>query len=70
MIFVFSTADQKVVRQQRQKQINKLDDGLKKIQDSVARGSRSTDPKSIAKRVNKLFGKKEASRASSGRWSR
>lgn len=62
VIFVFSTADQKVVRQQRQKQIDKLNKGLKKIQNSVAKGTRNTDPKSVAHRVNKLFGKKEAAR--------
>src|SRR5690606_28628838 len=44
VIFVFSTADQKVVRQQRQKQITKLTEGLTKLQQSVANGNRSTDP--------------------------
>jgi transposase len=62
LIFVFSSADQKVVRQQRAKQIKKLREGLEKIQQSVAAGNRSTDPQSVARRVNKLFGKKDAAR--------
>ncbi|NLF73793.1 MAG: DUF4277 domain-containing protein [Candidatus Anammoximicrobium sp.] len=62
VIFVFSTADQKVVREQRQKQIKKLQEGLTKLQESVAQGNRSTDPQSVSRRVNKLFGKKQAAR--------
>jgi transposase len=62
VLFVFSTADQKVVRQQRQKQIDKLRDGLEYIQRSVAAGNRSTDPTSVARRVEKLFGSKQAAR--------
>jgi transposase len=60
VIFVFSTADQKVVRKQRQKQIDKIQTGLKKIEESVAAGRRNTDEASIARRVNKLFGSKQA----------
>jgi transposase len=62
VIFVFSTADQKVVRQQRQKQIEKLKTGLAHLERSVAQGHRSTDPASVSRRVNKLFGKKQAAR--------
>jgi len=62
VIFVFSTADQKVVRKQRQKQIDKLREGLEQIQQSVAAGRRSTDPESVARRVAKLFGSKDAAR--------
>jgi transposase len=62
VIFVFSTADQKVVRKQRQKQIDKLRAGLEQIQKSVAAGRRGTDPESIQRRVGKLFGAKEAAR--------
>jgi transposase len=62
VLFVFSTADQKVVRQQRQKQLDKLREGLQYIQRSVAAGNRSTDPASIARRVEKLFGSKQAAR--------
>lgn len=62
VIFVFSTADQKVVRQQRQKQTDKLREGLEYIQRSVAAGNRSTDPAAVARRVETLFGKKQAAR--------
>ena len=62
VIFVFSTADQKVVRKQRQKQINKLRDGLEQIQKSVAAGRRGTDLDAVTRRVGKLFGTKEAAR--------
>jgi len=62
VIFVFSTADQKVVRRQRQKQIDKLRAGLEQIQKSVSAGRRGTDPESVQRRVGKLFGTKEAAR--------
>lgn len=62
VIFVYSTADEKVVRQQRQKQINKLREGLQKIEQSVAAGRRSTDEKSVSRRLTKLFGTKQAAR--------
>jgi hypothetical protein len=62
VIFVFSTADQKVVRQQRQKQIDKLQAGLKQIQESVAAGNRSTDESAVGRRVMRLFGSKQAAR--------
>ena len=60
VIFVFSTADQKVVRKQRQKQIDKLRAGLEQIEKSVAAGRRSTDPDAVTRRVGKLFGSKDA----------
>jgi hypothetical protein len=60
VIFVFSTADQKVVRQQRQKQVQKLQAGLEQIQQSVAAGNRSTDERGVARRVARLFGTKQA----------
>lgn len=62
VIFVFSTADQKVVRRQRQKQIDKLWAGLEQIQKSVAAGRRGTDLNAVTRRVGKLFGTKEAAR--------
>lgn len=62
VIFVFSTADQKVVRQQRQKQIDKIREGLAQLQGSVAAGRRSTDPAGVSRRVEKLFGQKQAAR--------
>jgi hypothetical protein len=62
VIFVFSTADQKVVRKQRQKQIAKLQAGLEQIQQSVAAGNRSTDERGVTRRVARLFGTKQAAK--------
>jgi len=59
-IFVFSTADQKVAQKNREKSTQKLRAGLEKIVQSVAEGRRHTDPTSIARRVAKLFGKRQA----------
>jgi len=60
VIFVFSTADQKVAQKNREKSVAKLQDGLEKIAKSVAEGRRRTDPTSIARRVSKLFGQRQA----------
>lgn len=60
VIFVFSTADQKVARQCREKAIAKLRAGLEKIARSVAEGRRSTDPTAVARRVGQLFGSRQA----------
>ena len=56
VLFVKSTADEKVVRKQRQKQIDRLRAELLKIQTSVTRGSRNTDAISVTKRVTRSFG--------------
>jgi transposase len=60
VIFVFSTADQKVARKNRDKSVQKLREGLEQIQKSVADGRRHTDPTAIARRVGKLFGQRQA----------
>ena len=60
VIFVFSTADQKVARKNREKSQAKIREGLENLQTSVANGRRSTDPASIARRVEKLLGKRQA----------
>jgi len=60
VIFVFSTADEKVARQNREKSVAKLRQGLEHIARSVAEGRRNTDPTSVARRVSKLFGKRQA----------
>lgn len=62
VIFVFSTADQKVARKARQKTVAQIQQGLEKLAQSVAEGRRNTDPVSVARRVNKLFGKKSAAK--------
>ena len=60
VIFVFSTADQKVARENREKSVAKLRAGLEQIERSVEQGRRNTDPTSIARRVAKLFGQRQA----------
>ncbi len=62
VIYVFSTADQKVARQQRDRQIEKILSELEKIQQSVAAGNRNTDPASITRRVERVFGSKKAAK--------
>ena len=62
VIYVFSTADQKVTRQQRARQIEKIHTELERIQQSVATGQRHTDPASIVRRVERTFGSKQAAR--------
>lgn len=62
VIFVFSTADQKVVRKQRQKQIDQILEGLEKTQKNVARGGPYSDEASVARRINRLFGSKDAAK--------
>jgi hypothetical protein len=60
VIFVFSTADQKVARKNREKSVAKLRAGLEHLQQAVAEGRRNTDPTSIARRVATLFGERQA----------
>jgi transposase len=62
VIYVFSTADQKVSRQQRARQIDKIQSELEKIQQSVASGNRNTDPASITRRVERVFGSKRSAK--------
>jgi transposase len=60
VIFVFSTADEKVARKNREKSVAKIREGLEQIQRSVSEGRRNTDPTSIARRVSKLLGERQA----------
>jgi len=62
VLYTFSTADQKVSRQQRARQIAKIQAELAKIQQSVEAGNRHTDPASITRRVERLFGAKQAAK--------
>ena len=55
VIFVYSTADQKVVHQQRQKQIQRIKDELKQIEQSVAAGRYNDKMTSVSKRVARAF---------------
>jgi transposase len=62
VIFVFSTADQKVVRKQRQKHINEIRIGLEKTKKNVDRGGPHSDEASVARRITRLFGNKDAAK--------
>jgi transposase len=62
VIFVFSTADQKVVRQQRQKHIEHIREGLEKCQANVARGGPYTDEAAVSRRIARVFGNKDAAK--------
>jgi transposase len=62
VIFVYSTADEKVCRDSRAKAIAKLLAGLEHLATSVAAGRRHTDAAAVARRVAKLFGHRGAAR--------
>ena len=62
VIFVFSTADQKVARKQRQKQIQHIRKELEKTQRNVARRGPYSDERSVAKRMSRLLDGRDASR--------
>jgi transposase len=62
VLFVYSTADERVTRQQRARQVEKIQAELQKIQQSVAVGNHHTDPASITRRVERLFGEKQAAK--------
>ncbi len=62
VIFVFSTADQKVCRRTRDQAIAKIRAGLERIAVSVQRGHSRSGLAQIERRVAKLFGTKSASR--------
>jgi hypothetical protein len=62
VIFVFSTADRKVVRKQRNKQVRQIREGLEKTQKNVARGGPYSDEESVARRITRLVGTKDASK--------
>ena len=63
LIFVFSSADQKVCQAERERSIAKIRAGLEKIAQSVARGHAAWhDPVQIHRRVVKLFGERGAAR--------
>jgi len=61
VLFVFSSADQKICRQTRTKSSAALQAGLDQIAAAVQRGHPRTTAEAIARRVAKLFGKKAAS---------
>jgi len=62
VIFVFSTADQKVCRRTREQAVAKIRAGLEKIAATVQRGQRGSWRQRIELRVAKVFGDKSARR--------
>jgi transposase len=60
VLFVFSTADQKVAQKTREKAVAQIRTGLETLARSVREGRRSTDAAAVARRVAKLFGRKAA----------
>lgn len=60
VVFVFSTADQKVCGQTRDQAVAKIRAGLEQIAATVQRGHPGTTPASIERRVAKLLGNKGA----------
>ena len=62
VIFVFSTADQKVVRQQREKQIAKIKVEMTQIAASVATRRRGTEQAALSKRIARALGTKQAAK--------
>jgi hypothetical protein len=63
VLFVFSSADQKVCQQERQRAVAKIRHGLERLAQAVARGHwRSQDPASLHRRVAKLLGRRGVAR--------
>lgn len=62
VLFVKSTADEKVVRQQRQKQIDRITSEFTKVQQGVAAGRRLTDEASVSRRVARTLGVSSAAK--------
>lgn len=61
VLFVFSSADQKVCRRTREQAIAKIRTGLELIAATVQRGNARSGPTQIAQRVAKVFGRKGTS---------
>jgi hypothetical protein len=68
VLFVFSTADQKVCRRTRDQAIAKIRSGLEHIAATVQRGHRCSGRAQIERRVAKLFGNKSARRYFRWEW--
>jgi hypothetical protein len=60
LLFVFSSADQKVARKARQKAMEHIRTGMERITRSVAEGRRGSDPAALSKRLGKLMGQRAA----------
>ncbi len=62
VLLVYSSADEAVCRQTRERDLVRLRQGLKEIEATVARGHPQTTQASIARRVTRLFGNRAAAR--------
>ncbi len=62
VLFVYSSADEVICRQTRERDLIRLREGLAAVAATVARGHLQTTPASIARRVTRLFGKRAAAR--------
>ena len=62
LIFVYSSADEKICRQRRAQDIAKIQQGLEKLAAKAARGHAQVTPQSLTKQVTRLLGKKSAAR--------
>jgi hypothetical protein len=62
VLFVYSSADEAICRQTRERDLLRLRQGLEAITATVARGHPKTTPASIARRVTRLFGNRAAAR--------
>lgn len=60
VLFVYSSADEAICRQTRERDLVRLREGLEAIAATVARGHPRTTQASIARRVTRLFGQRAA----------
>jgi transposase len=60
LIFVYSSADEKICRQRRDQDIAKIRQGLQKLAAKWAGGHPQTTPASLTKQITRLLGKKSA----------
>jgi hypothetical protein len=60
VLFVYSSADEAICRQTRERDLVRLREGLEAIAATVARGHPQTTPATIAGRVTRLFGRRAA----------
>jgi transposase len=60
LIFVYSSADAKVMAKTRHQAVERIRTGLAKVAQAVAAGRRHSDPVSVQRRIDKLFGRQAA----------
>jgi transposase len=62
VLFVYSSADEAICRQTRERDMVRLREGLAAVARTVARGHPQTTQDSIARRISRLFGNRAAAR--------